>query len=122
MLQFQKNLRRLLLQETAIKKPLRGRMFSVQESLPHLPVPPLQHTLDKFLRSVKPILSDDDYKRAQKVSSFIKFTFIRLFLSNSRWYKLLSSQYPVKKCLNFNICVPAVWLEDFVNFKHLMKK
>ena len=71
MLQFQKNLRRLLLQETAIKKPLRGRMFSVQESLPHLPVPPLQHTLDKFLRSVKPILSDDDYKRAQKVSSFI---------------------------------------------------
>ena len=45
-----------------------GRMFSVQQTLPRLPVPPLQQTLDKFLLSVKPILSEDEFQHAEKVS------------------------------------------------------
>ncbi|XP_078324434.1 carnitine O-acetyltransferase-like isoform X2 [Crassostrea virginica] len=44
-----------------------GRMFSVQDSLPKLPVPPLDQTLQKYLRSVRPLLTDDEYANTQKI-------------------------------------------------------
>ncbi|XP_061163747.1 carnitine O-acetyltransferase-like isoform X2 [Saccostrea echinata] len=44
-----------------------GRMFSVQDSLPKLPVPPLEQTLQKYLRSVRPLLTDEEYVNTQKV-------------------------------------------------------
>ena len=48
-----------------------GRMFSVQDSLPKLPVPPLDQTLQKYLRSVRPLLTDDEYANTQKVIIYI---------------------------------------------------
>ena len=39
-----------------------------QSNLPKLPVPPLDQTLQKFLRSVKPLNSPEDYQNAEKVS------------------------------------------------------
>lgn len=44
-----------------------GRMFSVQDSLPKLPVPALDQTLQKYLRSVRPLLTDEEYAKTQKV-------------------------------------------------------
>lgn len=44
-----------------------GRMFSVQDSLPKLPVPALEQTLQKYLRSVRPLLTDEEYAKTQKV-------------------------------------------------------
>ncbi len=35
-----------------------GQMFSEQESLPHLPVPPLQQTLERYLDCVQVRLSN----------------------------------------------------------------
>lgn len=50
-----------------------GRMFSLQQSLPRLPVPALQQTLDKYLRTAKPLLSVEEYQHAQEVSChFVK--------------------------------------------------
>src|SRR5689334_7286606 len=40
-----------------------GPMLRYQKFLPKLPVPALGATLDKYLRSVRPLLSDADYAK-----------------------------------------------------------
>ncbi|KAJ3021209.1 Carnitine O-acetyltransferase mitochondrial [Thoreauomyces humboldtii] len=48
-------------------------LYSAQQSLPKLPVAPLVETAEKYLRTLKPILSDVDYSRSEKiVKDFIK--------------------------------------------------
>ena len=49
------------------------RFLSYQENLPSLPVPPLQQTLDRFLSSAAPLLSDDELKHAEKVKFRMKY-------------------------------------------------
>ena len=44
-------------------KPEKGT-FVNQHKLPRLPIPTLEHTTDLFLKFVRPLLSDDDYKEA----------------------------------------------------------
>jgi len=46
-----------------------GRMFSMQQSLPKLPVPALDQTLAKYLHAVEPILTDEDYCRAEELTT-----------------------------------------------------
>ena len=46
-----------------------ARMLSKQAGLAKLPVPALQQTLDKFLRTVRPIYTDEEYKNAETVST-----------------------------------------------------
>lgn len=36
-------------------------------SLPRLPVPPLNDTLAKYLRTVKPLLSSEDFQKTTKI-------------------------------------------------------
>jgi carnitine O-acetyltransferase len=48
-------------------KKVVGRMFSLQDSLPKLPVPALDATLQKYLKTVRPLVSDEDYKQTQQV-------------------------------------------------------
>ncbi|VDI19315.1 carnitine O-acetyltransferase [Mytilus galloprovincialis] len=43
-----------------------GRMFAQQESLPKLPVPALDATLQKYLRTVRPLVSDEDFEQTKK--------------------------------------------------------
>ena len=52
------------------KMPARvpGRMFSVQQSLPRLPVPALEQTLNKFLLASKPVLTPEEFKRAEELT------------------------------------------------------
>ncbi|XP_064457418.1 carnitine O-acetyltransferase-like [Ornithodoros turicata] len=48
-------------------------MLSRQKDLPRLPVPPLQETLDRYLKSVKPLVSAEEYEHTvSEVEQFIK--------------------------------------------------
>ncbi|XP_013415789.1 carnitine O-acetyltransferase isoform X2 [Lingula anatina] len=42
-------------------------MFSIQQQLPRLPVPSIEQTLDKYLKSVRPLLSDEEYNQTQTI-------------------------------------------------------
>ncbi|XP_039361940.1 carnitine O-acetyltransferase isoform X2 [Mauremys reevesii] len=48
------------LKPVALKK-LTGRYLAHQEGLPHLPVPPLQQTLDRYLLALQPIISEEEW-------------------------------------------------------------
>ena len=45
---------------TALYKPF--SMLAKQESLPPLPVPPLQQTMDKYLKAIKPLVDEEDFE------------------------------------------------------------
>lgn len=44
-----------------------GAMLRFQNSLPKLPVPALQSTLQKYLNSVRPLLSEHDYLKTERL-------------------------------------------------------
>jgi len=44
------------------------QLYSFQGTLPSLPIPALNETIRKYLRSVRPLLDDDDYLRMEKLS------------------------------------------------------
>ncbi|CAN9505858.1 unnamed protein product [Ophioblennius macclurei] len=48
------------------RKPL---LYSYQTSLPHLPVPAINDTLSRYLESVRPLLTDPEYKRMTDLAS-----------------------------------------------------
>ena len=45
----------------------KGNMLKYQASLPKLPVPPLQQSLQKYLKAVRPLVNDAEFKRTHKV-------------------------------------------------------
>ncbi|XP_029014143.1 carnitine O-palmitoyltransferase 1, liver isoform isoform X2 [Betta splendens] len=47
------------------RKPL---LYSYQTSLPHLPVPAIKDTLRRYLESVRPLLTDEDFKRMTELA------------------------------------------------------
>jgi len=47
--------------------PAKGRTFSIQYNLPRLPVPPLEQTLNRYLETLKPILTDDQHEHTRKI-------------------------------------------------------
>ncbi|NWS49864.1 CACP acetyltransferase, partial [Probosciger aterrimus] len=61
-----------LLKPTALSK-IPGRFRIHQEALPHLPVPPLQQTLDRYLLALQPIISEEELNHTQElVAEFCK--------------------------------------------------
>lgn len=51
----------------------KGRLFRFEESLPKLPVPTLEETMTRYLKSVHPLLSTSEYENTTKaVQDFIK--------------------------------------------------
>ncbi|KMQ49014.1 hypothetical protein HL42_0021 [Trichophyton rubrum] len=51
----------------------KGKMLRFEDSLPKLPVPTLEETGRRYLKSVHPLLSAEEYKKTEKaVSDFIK--------------------------------------------------
>lgn len=61
-----------LLKQTALNK-IPGRFRLHQEALPHLPVPPLQQTLDRYLLALQPIISPEELSHTQElVNEFSK--------------------------------------------------
>uniref|UniRef100_A0A8C3Q9Q2 Carnitine O-acetyltransferase n=1 Tax=Geospiza parvula TaxID=87175 RepID=A0A8C3Q9Q2_GEOPR len=55
-----------LLKQTALNKIV-GRFQLHQEALPHLPVPPLQQTLDRYLLALEPIISPEELSHTQQL-------------------------------------------------------
>jgi carnitine O-octanoyltransferase len=51
----------------AFLSPDDERTFQYDDSLPSLPIPPLPQTLSKYLESVKPYLSKEEYQKTQKI-------------------------------------------------------
>ena len=44
----------------------KGDMLKYQSSLPKLPVPPLQQSLQKYLKAVQPLVNDEEFKNTCK--------------------------------------------------------
>jgi hypothetical protein len=56
----------------SLKPPVaQGRMLSVQASLPKLPVPSLRKTLDRYLKSVRPLVTEEEYVNTEAVSCIV---------------------------------------------------
>ena len=47
---------------------VKGRMFAIQAALPKFPVAPLQQTMDTYLRTCEPLLTDEEFARTKKVN------------------------------------------------------
>lgn len=48
-------------------------MLAKQDSLPPLPVPPLQQTMDRYLLAIKPLVDEEDFEYTQDlVKDFLK--------------------------------------------------
>ena len=45
----------------------KGNMFAKQNELPHLPVPPLQQSLAKYLLAVRCLVDEGDYNNTKKI-------------------------------------------------------
>ncbi|KAG7324356.1 hypothetical protein KOW79_012372 [Hemibagrus wyckioides] len=43
-------------------------LYSFQSSLPRLPVPPVKHTVKRYLESVRPLMDDEQYKRMEALA------------------------------------------------------
>ncbi|XP_040180616.1 carnitine O-acetyltransferase isoform X1 [Rana temporaria] len=56
---------RLVKPVSLVKLP--GRYLAHQEALPHLPIPPLQQTLDKYLLALKPLVSQEEWSHTNQM-------------------------------------------------------
>ena len=45
----------------------KGDMLKYQSSLPKLPVPPLHQSLQKYLKAVRPLLNNEEFKKACRI-------------------------------------------------------
>jgi carnitine O-acetyltransferase len=41
--------------------------MAFEDTLPRFPVPPLQQTMDKYLKAVKPLVDEEDYINTKKI-------------------------------------------------------
>jgi carnitine O-palmitoyltransferase 1 len=68
-------------------------LFSCQNVLPTLPLPSLDETLQRYLRSVRPLYDDAEYQRMEKLAEEFKQTIGRK-LQRYLWLKwLISTNY-----------------------------
>lgn len=62
-------------------------LYSLQASLPRLPVPALDDTIKRYLRSVRPLLDDDKYETMKELSE----EFLSTIASRLQRYLVLKS-------------------------------
>ncbi|XP_066127617.1 palmitoyl thioesterase CPT1C isoform X5 [Saccopteryx bilineata] len=77
-------------------------LFSYQRSLPRQPVPSVQDTVRKYLESVRPVLSDEDFDWMATLAQ----EFLRLQASVLQWYLWLKSWWASNYVSD--------WWEEFV--------
>jgi carnitine O-acetyltransferase len=54
-------------------KPQSLKTFALQEKLPKLPIPKLEETIPRYLKSIEPITTPQEYKKVvEKANSFLK--------------------------------------------------
>ncbi|XP_006868273.1 PREDICTED: carnitine O-palmitoyltransferase 1, brain isoform isoform X2 [Chrysochloris asiatica] len=77
-------------------------LFSYQHSLPRQPVPSVQETVRKYLESVRPVLSDEDFNW----TAVLAHEFLKLQASLLQWYLQLKSWWASNYVSD--------WWEEFV--------
>ncbi|XP_076987220.1 palmitoyl thioesterase CPT1C isoform X5 [Tamandua tetradactyla] len=77
-------------------------LFSYQRSLPRQPLPPVRETVRKYLESVRPVLSDEDFDWTAALAQ----DFLRLQASLLQWYLWLKSWWAANYVSD--------WWEEFV--------
>ena len=80
------------------------KLYSYQNTLPRMPVPNLSDTCKGLLRSVKPILEEDEYRKMEALAK------VGLHISNRCTVEIKPSE-------NFNLLLG--WLvceQSFINF------
>ncbi|CAH1792601.1 unnamed protein product [Owenia fusiformis] len=98
--------------------------FHFDEIMPHIPLPTLDETLNRFLTSFKPLLSNDDFANTKKaVESFRKNEgpqlqegLVRRYNARRNWmsdiwmnYAYLAQRGPIAVFSNFyGVCQPAI--------------
>jgi carnitine O-palmitoyltransferase 1 len=89
-----------------LAKVLVGRnpsLYSCQSILPTLPLPSLDDTLNRYLRTVRPLYNDDEYHRMEVLAEEFKQTIGRK-LQRYLWLKwLISINYVLMSESVFNI-------------------
>ncbi|XP_003737934.1 carnitine O-palmitoyltransferase 1, liver isoform [Galendromus occidentalis] len=81
------------------------RLFSYQGCLPKLPVPRVEHTMERYLASVEPLVSQQEYDRLEKLAEEFKNTIapkLQRYLYLKSWW---ASNYV------------SDWWEEFVYLK-----
>lgn len=78
---------------------LQTQSRSMSQVLPKLPIPPLQQSLDKYLRSIKPLVDDEDFAHTQSV--------VEVFSRKGGHGEKLQSQLVKRSAREDN------WLEDW---------
>lgn len=81
---------------TGLVKLLVGRtpsLYSCQAFLPTLPLPSLDETLERYLRSVRPLYDDDEYQRMEKLAEEFKQTIGRKLQRYLYLKWMISSNY-----------------------------
>lgn len=64
-------------------------LYSFQGSLPRLPVPSVHNTMERYLRSVRPLLNDEDYTRMEKLANEFENTIgkkLQRYLQLKSWW------------------------------------
>ncbi|VEN58237.1 unnamed protein product [Callosobruchus maculatus] len=49
------------------KMRLHSKTYQAQEQLPKLPLPPLQNTLKKYEKTLRPLLTEQEHEKVQKI-------------------------------------------------------
>lgn len=68
------------------RKPM---LYSFQTSLPRLPVPPVQDTVNRYLESVRPLMKDTDFKRMKALAQDFAITLgprLQWYLKLKSWW------------------------------------
>ena len=78
------------------------QLYSYQSSLPKLPVPSVSDTLQRYLRSMKPLLSDEEYDDMEKLAQEFQET----IASRLQKYLVLKSWWSTNYVSD--------WWEEFV--------
>ena len=83
------------------------QLHSFQGALPRLPLPSLNETMQKHLLSLKPILSEDEYKEMEKLSEEFRNGLgrrLQLYLIAKSWYsKNYVTDWWEEVCLCINV-------------------
>ncbi|KAL1919862.1 uncharacterized protein VTP21DRAFT_1794 [Calcarisporiella thermophila] len=80
-----------------------GPMFKFQQTLPRLPVPSLHETMEKYLRTVEPLLKSSEFARTKAA--------VEEFMRPGGWGETLQNRL-LSRANDPNI---ANWLEDWLN-------
>lgn len=112
--------------ENQLAKSTEERTFQYQDSLPSLPVPSLEESLNKYLASVKPFANEEEYKKTEEIVQKFKHgigeKLHQKLLERAKgkrnwleewWLNVAYLDVRIPSQLNVNFAGPATHIEHF---------